>query len=234
MGVWFLRHQTELGFMYPREPDQTHGATVNSWMRGNASAADAFAPAFTVSANDPRKIFLTRSLHNRRILSARLAAWHPLFEHLWWVVRLHRNLAKQRILTLVRWAVRAACQRQDFRLVRHLILSAMATFFLRGGANQFADCPIYANAVPLDDFRYGRPDLRRFPAAARTKTIPWYGTQAISSPTAATSVSRHRIAVVFVLSIPTSDTGTWVQVLERGFRGMSRCGRHERDELKRG
>ena len=41
--------------MYPREPDQTYGATVNSWMRDNISAADAYAPAFTVSANDPSR-----------------------------------------------------------------------------------------------------------------------------------------------------------------------------------
>ena len=45
---------------------------------------------------------------------------------------MRRNFAKQRILTLVRWVVRAACQRQDFRLVRHLLLSAMTTFFPRG------------------------------------------------------------------------------------------------------
>ena len=43
--------------MYPHETYQTNGATVNSWMRGTASAVDATAPAATVSVSDRGNLF---------------------------------------------------------------------------------------------------------------------------------------------------------------------------------
>ena len=43
--------------MYSHETYQTNGVTVNSWMRGTASAVDATAPAATVSANDRGNLF---------------------------------------------------------------------------------------------------------------------------------------------------------------------------------
>ena len=46
------RHYDALGSMFPHRTYQTNGATVNSWVRGSASAVDASAPVATVSAND--------------------------------------------------------------------------------------------------------------------------------------------------------------------------------------
>ena len=144
--------------MYPREPDQTYGATVNSWMRDNISAADAYAPAFTVSANDPSRFSSNKIFAQQTHPVGTASGLAPAFQ----TPMVSGSLATQ---------FREATHPYSRQVGRSRRMSAARfppspapTFvgngnvFSEGETDQFADTrPVFADAIPLDNYGYRQP-----------------------------------------------------------------------------